>query len=286
MENNKNKMPLISVITVVLNGQKYIEQAILSLKDQKYPNIEHIVMDGGSTDGTLEILKKYEGTYNLKWFSGKDNGAVDAVSKGFDMASGDIFCWLDADNFYMPGAIEKIGKIFQEHQEIDFVFGDNFLVDENSKIIGCARHTDFDFEIFLYLGMNINPQSAFWRHSLHKKMNGMNKEYIICSDWDFFLRMALSGAKFYHIRNFLSCYRLHSKQQTKNKEKMRLEGEKIFGKYTTENPDSVLLKWKRKRVLLKKAIKLIKQGDAWYVFKTALERLGLLQDAEEKATHV
>lgn len=282
MPDNKDKMPLVSVVTIVLNGEKYLEKSILSLKNQDYQNIEHIVMDGGSTDGTLDILKKYESTYNLKWYSGKDNGAVDAVSKGFDLARGDIFCWLDADNAYLSGAVKKIAEIFQQHPEIDFVFGDTLLLDKDDKIIGRTRHVDFDIDIFLYLGMNINPQSAFWRRSLHEKMNGMDRQYRICSDWDFFLRMAMSGAEFYHVRSFLSCYRYHPTQQTKTKETMRTEGEKIFKKFVP-NISEKNLRRRRKIALAKKAMKFILQGDILYLFEKICERFGIFKSAEQKA---
>lgn len=270
--DNKNKKPLVSVVTVVLNGQTYLEKAILSVKNQDYLNIEHIIIDGGSTDGTLQILKKYENTYNMKWCSEKDNGAVDAINKGFKMASGDIFCSLDCDDVYLPGTIKKAVDTFLNHQNVDVVFGNSFLIDQNDKKIGYSVRTHFDFDMFLYLGMNITPQAAFWQNSIHKKVNGMDTQYKICSDRDFFMKMAKAGAKFYHLRDFLSCYRLHSNQQTKNKELMAVESEQIFTKYVPKNFTKNQIKYKKIVVLIKKTLMLILQGDGWYVAYQLINR--------------
>lgn len=276
--NYHDQQPLVSVVTAVFNGEKYLEKAILSIKNQDYPHIEHIVADGGSTDGTLEILKKYEGTYNLKWFSEKDKGAVSAMNKGFAVARGQVFCSLDSDDVYLPGTIKKAVDIFLSRPNIDVVFGNAFLIDQNDKKIGYSVRTDFDFNMFLYLGMNITPQAAFWRRSIHKKINGMDGQYLICSDRDFFMRMSRAGAQFHHIRDFLSCYRSHENQQTKNKALMAIESEHIFTKHAPKNLSPEMIKYKKIAVLLKKIFMLIMQGDGWYVMWAVAGRLGLFEN--------
>ena len=115
------KNPLVSIITITLNRARYLEETILSIKNQDYLHIEHIVIDGGSTDGTLELLKRYENQYNMRWISEKDGGIIDALNKGLRMAKGDIFCWLDSDDTYLPGTIKKIVKVFQKHPKVDLV---------------------------------------------------------------------------------------------------------------------------------------------------------------------
>jgi glycosyltransferase involved in cell wall biosynthesis len=270
--DNKNKKLLVSVVTVVLNGEKYIEQAILSVKNQDYPYIEHIVVDGGSTDKTLEIVKKYKETYNIKWSSEKDKGAVDAINKGFDIAQGDIFCSLDSDDVYLPHTIKKVAATFQSRPKADVVFGNSFLIDQYDRKIGYSVRTHFDFDMFLYLGMNITPQSAFWRREIHQKVNGMDRQYNICSDRDFFMRIALARGTFYHVRDFLSCYRLHQNQQTKNAELMNRENQKIFLVYAPKNISANRIKYRKIKVLIKKTIALVSQGDAWYVLWAIGER--------------
>ena len=114
MSTQNNEKLLVSIITVTFNRGRFLEQAIQSIKNQDYSNIEHIVIDGGSTDNTLDILKKYEGTYNLKWISEKDEGIADAVNKGFRMAKGEVVGFLDSDDVLIPKVISKVAKIFKE----------------------------------------------------------------------------------------------------------------------------------------------------------------------------
>jgi len=276
MLNNKGRKILVSIITPTLNRAQFLERNILSIKNQDYPFIEHVVVDGASTDNTIEILRKYEGTYNLKWISEKDRGCANAMNKGFKMAKGDIFCWLDSDDIYLPGTIRKIVEIFQKYPNVDVVFGNMFIIDQSDKIIDYIKCTEFDGEALLYTGMILNPQSTFWRRSLHKNLNGLDQKYLRCADYDFFLRMALSEAKFYHIRDFLAAYRHHSQQLSKSVELCRREGSKIAYKYFDENLTIRSLEWKKRKILVRRALQYIKQGDIWYVLRGILRRIGIL----------
>ncbi len=97
-----NSKPLVSIVTPSLNQGGFIEDCIRSVKNQSYKNIEHIIVDGGSTDATINILKKYEGTYNMIWLSEPDNGMYDAINKGFKLSKGEIMAWINADDMYLP----------------------------------------------------------------------------------------------------------------------------------------------------------------------------------------
>ncbi|MCX6722135.1 MAG: glycosyltransferase family 2 protein [Candidatus Staskawiczbacteria bacterium] len=273
MENQKL---LVSIITPTFNRGKFLEQNIISIKNQDYPFIEHIVIDGGSTDNSLEILKKYEGTYNLKWISEKDNGCADAMNKGFERASGQIFCWLDSDDFYLPCAIKKIAEVFKNNLNVDAVFGDVLLGTVEGKIIGYTKYTSFNAETSIYLGMVVATQSTFWRSTLHRKINGLDAKYLRCADLDFFTRMAISGAKFRHVRNFLSVYRYHPGQLTQSVDLCEKEKKEIFQKYSDNKLNARGLKLKRMKLLLERAVNFIKQGDIWYVFKGILRRFDFL----------
>ena len=105
---------LISIVTPTYNSEEYLEDCILSIKNQKARNFEHIIIDGGSTDSTLSIIRKYENTYPMKWISEPDNGMYDAIAKGFRLAKGEIYCWLNSDDMYMPWTCLAIEKIFKE----------------------------------------------------------------------------------------------------------------------------------------------------------------------------
>jgi len=276
MSLDKNKEILVSIITPTLNQAQFLGKNILSIKNQDYLFIEHIIVDGGSTDNTLEIIKKYERAYNLRWISEKDEGCADAMNKGFKMAKGDIFCWLDADDTYLPGRIRKVVEVFQKHPEIDIVFGDILIADQNDKIIGYTKHTNFDFEMLVYIGMNLSTQATFWRQTLFDKLKGFNKKYLRCADYDFFLKAATSGARFYHLRDFLGIYRHHSQQLSRSVELCRFEVNEISQRYINKNLSPQFLKWKKRKILVKRALQFIKQGDIWYVLQGIIRRIGIL----------
>ncbi len=276
MNNDQQKQPLVSIITPVLNQERFLEKLILSIKSQDYNNIQHIVVDGGSTDKTLDILKKYEGTYNLVWSSEKDKGIADAYNKGFAKATGEIFCWQDADDWYLPGTIKKVVEVFNNHPAVDFVFGDILFCDKNDNIVDYTKRPGFDGESLVYNMMNINPQTAFWKSSLHKKLQGLDIRYRISADYDFYIRALRLGAKFYHIPEFLAAYRYHPQQITKNVELLRLEHSQIQKKYFDKNITPIQLTWKKRKILLRKTWYFIKKGDFAYIFRSILRRLNIL----------
>ena len=279
------KKPLVSIITVTLNRAQYLEETILSIKNQDYPHIEHIIIDGGSTDGTIEILKKYENQYNMRWISEKDKGITDALIKGFKMAKGDIFCWLDSDDAYLPEVIKKVVKVFQEHPEIDLVFGDILITNKENQVINYIKFTDFSFDTWIYEGGCINPAAAFWRRELYEKVGGLDKKYMWSPDIYFFTQAGASGAKFYHIRDFLAAYRYHPEQILGNKKYIRQgnsifnikewEYKEIFKEYIWGLSEKELKRRKRK-VLIKRTFKYIKQGDILYILRGILKRSGVL----------
>jgi len=279
------KKPLVSIITVTFNRAKYLEETISSVKNQDYLNIEHIIIDGGSTDNTLEIIKKYEGAYNMKWISEKDEGIADALNKGFGIAKGDIFCWLDSDDTYLPGTIKKVVEIFKKHPQIDLVFGDILIINDKSQVINYIKFTDFSFETFIYEGGCINPAATFWRRELYNKLGGIDKEYMWSPDYNFFAKAGASKAIFYHIRDFLAAYRHHSNQILGNKNYFRKgesifdiklkEHKKIIQKYTSDFTEGNI-RWKKRKILIKRAFKYIKQGDLLYVLRGGLKRTGIL----------
>jgi glycosyltransferase involved in cell wall biosynthesis len=276
----KSKDLLFSIITPTLNRGKFLEDCILSIRNQGYPFIEHIVIDGGSTDNSLDILKNHENAYNLKWISEKDEGCADAMNKGFKMASGDIVCWLDSDDTYLPGTINKIVDIFRKRPDIDVIFGDILIANQNGETIDFIRNTRFSAEDLIYIGLVLNPQAIFWRKGIQNKIGAFDKTFLRVADADFFIRMSLSVAKFYHTRDFLSVYRLHPQQLTKSLELCRAEEDVLAKKYKKKNlaywPESL----KILKILLRRSFYFIKQGDIWWVIRGALRHINILHAHE------
>lgn len=273
----------ISIITPTLNRAKFLEENILSVKNQDYPYLEHIIIDGGSTDGTVELLKRYENQYNMKWISEKDKGIIDALNKGFRIAKGDIFCWLDSDDTYLPGTIKKIVEVFQKYPEVDLVFGDVLITNGKKQIIDYIKFTDFSLETLIYEGGCINPAAAFWRRELYNKLGGIDKKYLWCPDFNFFVKAGASKARFYHIRDFLAYYSHHPEQILSKdylKDAKIREHKEIVQRHVNNFAEDNI-KWKKRKILIKRTLKYLKQGDIWYVLRGILKHIGILHKPDK-----
>ena len=182
-----NGLPLVSIITPSYNSADYIEMAIASVLAQDYPNIEHIVIDGGSTDPTLKILKKYD--HKLNWVSEPDEGQADALNKGFQQAKGDFIGWLNADDTYQAGAVSAAINFLQAHPTVSLVYGGFNFIDENGDVIQTHYPPPFSLEKLLY--SNIIPNAGmFFRRQIIIKSGGVRPELHYTLDWEFVLRMA------------------------------------------------------------------------------------------------
>lgn len=200
----------LSIVTPSFNHGPFLEQTIQSVINQDYPNVEHIVIDGGSTDNSVEIIRKYE-KHIAYWVSEPDEGHRYALNKGFDKATGDIVTWQNADDYYEPNVFAKVMKIFEQHPEVDLVYGNVRIIDENSKGIGELRYVPTNFWAMLTEGFTMNNQAAFFRRSLWDAMGGVTYDDFFF-DYDLFLR-TLRIAHPYFIHQTLGNYRNHSGSQ-------------------------------------------------------------------------
>lgn len=210
---------LVSVVTPSYNQGPFIEETILSVKNQDYPNIEHIIIDGGSTDNTVEILKRYEGTYKMRWVSEPDEGQADAVSKGFAISSGNILAWINSDDIYTPGAVAAAVACLCDGKA-DVVYGNMYLIDSSRCRVGERRLSPFapffSRAGILYGGFGIYQPAAFWTRDLYLKVSGIDKSFQFCMDNDLFIRFVRAGARFKLLRRFLVNFRLHDNSKTSN----------------------------------------------------------------------
>lgn len=213
LDNKLNQhYPKISIITPSYNQAKFIIEAIKSVSEQGYPNFEHIIFDNCSTDGTIDILKKYS---HLIWFSEPDQGQSDALNKGFKIAAGELVGWLNADDRYLPNCFNFVIKTFQEHPKCDILYGDYRWVDEKDNLIKFRREIDFDLFIFKYLHVTYVPSTAtFFRRKIFEDNNFLKIKYRLANDFEFFLRLALKNYHFMHIRSFLADFRWHPESKS------------------------------------------------------------------------
>jgi glycosyltransferase involved in cell wall biosynthesis len=181
-DNSNKKNPLITIITVVLNNDKFIEECILSVLNQKYSNIEYIIIDGESKDNTIQIIKKYE-KYLDYWVSAKDKGIYDAFNKGLELATGNIIGFVNSDDVLTPNGLSLIISYFKKYKKADFIFG---AVKKHYAIL----HGYKSKKIFYSWGFYSSHSTGFYIKSESAKLIGpYNTKYKYSADYDYFYRM-------------------------------------------------------------------------------------------------
>jgi glycosyltransferase involved in cell wall biosynthesis len=203
----------ISIVTPVYNGDKYLEDTILSVINQGYPNLEYIIIDGGSTDGTVDIIKKYE-KHLTYWVSEPDEGLYHAVQKGFEKSTGDIMAWINADDMYHKGAFSMVAELFTQFPKTDWMMGIPSIYDEQGRTVMVDNFKPW-CKADLYSGNYewIQQESTFWRRSLWEKAGStlsLNLKY--AADFELWLRF-FRYAELYSLKSLLSGFRFRSGNQ-------------------------------------------------------------------------
>jgi len=213
---SETSQPIVSIITASFNAGEHIERAIESVASQDYKPVEHIVIDGGSSDGTIEILKKHQGT--VHWTSERDAGQSDAINKGIRRSRGEIIGWLDADNAYEPGAVREAVQLLKENPDAGVVYAGVIDIEENGDTARRYMPPEFTFESFLlYHEFNfIPPSSTFIRRDALEKI-GLNEVLDVdlhyTMDFDLWIRLGLA-TKFIRAERFWSRFQLRSTSKT------------------------------------------------------------------------
>jgi len=193
---------LISIVTPSLNQGHFIEDTILSVKNQDYPNIEHLIIDGNSNDNTIEILKKYEGTYNMQWISERDKGQADAVNKGLGLAKGEIIGWLNSDDVYFDKyVLQAVIETFFARPDVDVVYGDVASISDSGKILRIICVPRFSYERLLR-DCYLDQPAVFFRRKVVEQHN-LNTCLQCAMDYEFWLRIG-KEYRFYHLSRILA----------------------------------------------------------------------------------
>ena len=198
--------PTFSIVTPSLNQAAYIEDALASVANQGYPGLEHVVADGGSTDGTLEIL---QGASGVTWESEPDAGQADAVNKGFQKATGEILGWLNADDFYEPGAVHAAADFLARNPDVDVVYGDCLYLYQQTgrEELRLVRSRQFDLDFLLNGGCYIHQPATFLRRIALADQR-LDEKLRYAMDYDLWVRLARGGRRFAYLPTVLATFRI------------------------------------------------------------------------------
>jgi len=227
-------LPLVTIITPSYNQGEFIGDCMRSVMNQTYKKIEHIIIDNESTDQTDEVVKSYQGKYNMIYIREKDSGQANAINKGFKLSKGEIICWLNSDDFYFDdNCIEKVIEIFSQNSEVDVVTGNGYFSDRNGNlsrpiIVNPKRITEKRIK---YVDDILQP-STFWK----KNNLILNERYNYVFDWDFFIRFFENKLNFFVSNDYFSVYRMYENNKTgedtaKRKFEVYLIQKKYQGKF-------------------------------------------------------
>jgi glycosyltransferase involved in cell wall biosynthesis len=203
--------PKISVVTPSYNQARYLEQTIESVLSQGVEDLEYIIMDGGSRDGSADVIRRHE-KHLAYWQSTPDGGQVTALSAGFRRCTGDICCWLNSDDTFTPGTLKKVRSLFQENEGLELVYGDYFVLQPDGRLIAKPKIA-FDFDICLAVFLMIPQPSAFWTRRIYDSVGGLNCDYRLAFDYDLFLKIGRATRDrpdaIRHIHDYWSMFRIH-----------------------------------------------------------------------------
>jgi glycosyltransferase involved in cell wall biosynthesis len=226
--------PKISIITPSYNQGQYIEQTILSVINQNYPNLEYIIIDGGSTDNSIEIIQKYE-KYLAYWISEKDEGMYEAIQKGFEKSTGEIMAWINSDDVYYPHALHTVVEIFTDFPDVQWLSAHPTCIDEQGRTVYIA--TERRYSKYAYLTKHrpewIHQESTFWQRSLWERAGGcMDTSLKLAGDFELWMRF-FDYEQLYVATTLIGGFRIRSSDQKtlSQYDKYIEETEKVIAKH-------------------------------------------------------
>ncbi|CEN55993.1 glycosyltransferase family 2 protein [Candidatus Methylopumilus turicensis] len=206
-------LPRITVITPSYNQAEFLERTIVSILNQGYPNLEFIIIDGGSTDGSVDVIKGYANQLTY-WVSEPDNGQSHAINKGLQIATGDWVCWQNSDDIFYPLAFMRLSQSIQQNPTLDLVIGDINLIDKDDHLIRPQCYVKPTYGALVAEGMVMTNQAAFWRRNLHEEIGFLDESLHYGFDYEWFLRLLKHTNRSHHIPKKLGALRYHDQTKT------------------------------------------------------------------------
>lgn len=206
-------LPRITIVTPSFNQANYLPETIESILNQNYPNLEYIIIDGASTDGSVDIIKKYESRLS-NWVSEKDKGQSDAIMKGFAKSGGELFAWVNSDDILLPGCLQRIAEQYVLSGYPDILTGNVIYIDKEGKITRYVRLPRQSRFLFFRGVWHASAPAVFFKASLFRSVGGVNLDYHLCMDFDLWMKMMVRDARVMHTPRFLGGYRWHYEAKT------------------------------------------------------------------------
>lgn len=228
----------ITVVTCSYNQAEFLECTIDSVLSQNYSNLEYIIIDGGSDDGSQDIIKKYEGRLSY-WISEPDEGQTDALIKGFNKATGDVCCWLNSDDLFEPHTLQEVSDFFVSNPEAEIVYGDATWIGRDGSYIKPKKEHGFNRFIWMHDYNYIPQPSTFWRRKVYEQVGGLDKSFDLVMDADLWIRFA-DVTNIHHVPKLWSRMRFYPEQKNQRlREKSNLEDIVIRQRYIPQRSSLV-----------------------------------------------
>jgi len=208
--------PLVSIVTPSYNQGQFLEATLCSVLEQDYPRLEYIVIDGGSTDNTPQMLARYASRLAY-WESQPDRGQAHAINKGLQRAQGDFLGWLNSDDMLLPGVVKRVVQVFAQNPQVDVVYGHLERIDASGRLLLTPRlpKDRVDFDLSQVLGeCVVNQPGSFWRRSVMEQVGLLDEDLHYSLDYEYWIRLALAGAHFMHLPGTVARFRLSSGSKT------------------------------------------------------------------------
>jgi len=208
-----NNTPLVSIITPSFNQAQFLEGTIQSVLEQDYPRMEYIIVDGGSTDGSVDVIQKYEDKLAW-WVSEKDKGQTDAINKGFARAKGDILAWINSDDTYNPKAVGAAVKYLMDNPEVAMVYADCNFINETGQVIGKFNSAQTDYRRLREGYVHIPQQTMFFRAKYWQELGPLDPTFYFAMDYDLWTRIASKAPIKYLPGQVWANFRIHTASKT------------------------------------------------------------------------
>ena len=206
-------MTRITVVTPSFNQVAFLEQTIRSVLEQGVEDLEYFVVDGGSTDGSVDILRRYANRLAW-WVSEPDRGQTDAINRGFARATGDVLAWLNSDDTYEPGALREAVDFLERNRDVGLVYGDANFIDEAGRVIGRFNARPTDYDRLMRGAVYIPQQAAFFRRSLWEQVGPLDTDFYFAMDYDLWVRLSKVSRLHYLPGYIWANFRLHRAAKT------------------------------------------------------------------------